>query len=191
MSRRLPVILTAAESDALLLAARASADGAKTPSKRHVAWRDFVMIQTGLLAGPRVSELCDLRVMDIDLAGATLAIIGGKGDKDRNVPIGVRLLVALREWIGARTEGYLFPGPHGKRLCPRTFQLRLAALAKSASIRKAIHPHLMRHSFACALLRSATDIREVQELLGHANLATTAIYLSVEVSRLKAAVDRL
>lgn len=191
MARRLPIVLTQAEIDALLLAARSAADNARTPTKQLAAWRDFVMITTGLKAGPRVSELCDLEVSDIDLAGSILSIKHGKGDKDRNVPIGRKLAVALREWIGDRTQGVLFPGPKGKRLTPRAFQLRLEALAKAAGITKDVHPHLLRHSFACALLRSGTDVREVQELLGHANLATTAVYLHVDPARLQAAVDRL
>ena len=87
MSRRLPSILTPSEIDALLTAARAAADAACRPARQHATWRDFVMVQTGLLAGPRVAELCCLEVTDIDLTGAVLAIRHGKGDKDRNVPI--------------------------------------------------------------------------------------------------------
>lgn len=191
MSRRLPSILTSPEVETLLTCARAAADAARTPVKQLAAWRDFVMIQTGLLAGPRVAELCALTVPDVDLAGAVLAIKRGKGDKDRNVPIGARLMPVLREWIGDRTTGWLFPGPGGRKLNPRTFQKRLAALARAARITKRVHPHLMRHVFACSLLRTGADVREVQDLLGHASLSTTAIYLHVEIGRLKGAVDRL
>lgn len=192
MSRRLPSILTPAEIDALLLAARIAADNARDGSaKRMAAWRDFVMIQTGLLAGCRVSELCNLRVEDVDLAGPVIRILRGKGDKDRNVPIGSRLLSVLRAWIGERKSGPLFPGPGGRRLSPRTFQVRLAELGRRAGIMKPVHPHLARHSFATGLLEKGTPIHEVQALLGHANLATTAIYLHVSVARLKGAVDRL
>ena len=190
MSRRLPSLLTASEIDALLFAARSAADSARSPSKQLGAWRDFVMVQTGLLAGPRVAELCALEVTDIDMVGAVLSIRHGKGDKDRNVPIGKKLLWVLAEWIGERKAGWLFPGQTGK-LAPRTFQVRLEKLAKAAGILKNTHPHMLRHAFACSLLRSDADIREIQELLGHANLATTAIYLHVDSARLKAAVDRL
>jgi site-specific recombinase XerD len=191
MPDRLPVILTAADINALLLTARLAADNARTPTKRLAAWRDFVMVETSLLSGPRVSELCDLQVTDIDLARAMLAIQLGKGSKDRNIPVGARLLIVLREWIGDRTAGWLFPGPKGRRLNPRTFQRRLDRLATVAGIAKDIHPHLLRHSFACSLLRSGADIREVQEALGHANLATTQVYLHVDQARLRAAMDRL
>ena len=192
MSRRLPVILTSAEIAALLNAARSAADAARTPTKQLAAWRDFIMIETGMRAGPRIAELCSLQVPDIDLVGAVLMIRRGKGDRDRNVPIGAKLLRMLREWIGERREGWVFSGPHGKKLSPRTFQLRLEQLAKAAGIhRRKAHPHVLRHCFACALLHTGSDIREVQELLGHTNLVTTAIYLHVQPEQLKAAVDRL
>lgn len=80
MPFRIPIVLTLPEIDALVLEARSAADRARTPAAALGAWRDFVMVQTGLLAGPRVSELCDLEVTDIDLAGAVLAIRHGKGN---------------------------------------------------------------------------------------------------------------
>lgn len=191
MRRRLPTVLTPIEIDALLLVARTAADSAKTPSKQFVAWRDFVMIQTGVLAGCRVSELCKLKVEDVDLAGPVIHILHGKGDKDRNVPIGSRLLIVLREWIGERKTSWLFTGPKGRKLAPRTFQSRLAAIGKKAGITKPVHPHLCRHTFASGLLEKGATIAEVQQLMGHASLQTTAVYLHVSVSRLKGAVDKL
>jgi site-specific recombinase XerD len=180
--RHLPQILTDAEIDSLLAAARAAADLAatSTPKKLHAAWRDFVMIQTGLLAGGRVAELCNLEVANIDLDGARLEIRRGKGNKDRNIPIGGKLVRVLREWIGGRKDGFLFPGPHGRRLNPRTFQLRLAKIAAAAGITKNVHPHQMRHFFACTALNVGGNVREVMELLGHADLTTTAMYLHLK-----------
>lgn len=189
--RRLPKILTSEEIDALMRAAIAAVNDARTETKQRAAWRDFVMLHVGLLAGCRVSELCNLRLENIDLDGATIAILHGKGDKDRNVPIGKKLMTILREWIGERKSGYLFPGPKGKRLTERRVQQRFNELGKKAGITKRVHPHRARHSFATMLLRSGADIKEVQDLMGHANLATTAVYLHVDTSRLKAAVDRL
>jgi site-specific recombinase XerD len=191
MSRRLPSILTTSEIDALLAAARAAADAARTPARQQATWRDFVMIQTGLLAGPRVAELCALEVADIDLAGAVLAIRHGKGDKDRNVSIAVKLLPALREWIGTRKSGWLFPGPNGKRLCTRAFQRRLVTLARAAGIVKATHPHMLRHSFATALLKRGVNLRIIQTLLGHSSVAVTEIYTHIDTSDMKLAVDLL
>jgi site-specific recombinase XerD len=190
--RRLPVILKPKEAAALVTQACAASDNAETPVKQFAARRDFAMIQTGLLAGPRIAELCALEVTDIDLEGAVLMIRLGKGGRDRNVPFGKKLLRVLRWWIGKRVDGFLFPGPNGKKLARRTFQVRLAELAKEAGIpRSKAHPHALRHSFACSLLRSGSDIKQIMELMGHANLATTAIYLSVESDHLRAAVDRL
>ena len=191
MPKRLPVPLKPAEIQALLLKAREEADGAKTPSKQMGAWRDFVMIQTGLLAGCRVSELCKLQVEDIDLPGAVLAIKEGKGKKDRNVPIGDRLAIILKSWIGERKTGWLFPGPKFKRLTTRAFQKRLAALGKRCGLLKSIHPHLTRHSFATSLLESGASIIELQELMGHASIKTTSVYLHVNVGRLKKVIDKL
>jgi site-specific recombinase XerD len=189
--KRLPTVLTPVEIEALLAAARSAADAARTPVKQFATWRDFVLVQTGLLAGCRVSELYKLKVEDVDLAAPVLHIVEGKGKKDRNVPIGAKLLIALREWIGERKTGYLFPGPKGKKLSERAFQVRLEQLGKKAGIVKHLHPHLMRHTFATALLRAGVDLRNVQQLLGHSNLQTTATYLHVDVSRLKGDVDRL
>ncbi len=191
MPRHLPVILTSSEIDALLRAARHTADHARTSSKQLGAWRDFVMVQTGLLAGPRVAELCGLTITDVDLAGAVLMIRGGKGDVDRNVPIGHKLLNILGPWIGERKTGWLFPGPKGKQLDPRTFQRRLVTLAKAARIIKNVHPHLLRHSFATALLKKGVNLRIIQALLGHARIGTTEIYAHVDTSDLKGAVDLL
>jgi len=190
--RALPTILKPAEAASLLAQACAAADAAATPAREFAAKRDYAMVQTGLLAGPRVAELCSILVTDIDLPGAVLMILHGKGDRDRSIPIGKKLLRVLRWWIGKRTEGFLFPGPNGKRLAKRTFQVRLAELAKAAGIgRKKAHPHALRHSFACSLLRTGSDLRQIMELLGHANLATTAIYLHVESESLRASCDRL
>ena len=160
--------------------------------KQFAARRDFAMVQTCLLAGPRVAELCDLEVDDIDLVGAVTMIRQGKGGKDRNIPFGKKPVAYCGWWVGKRTGGFLFPGPNGKRLAKRAFQVRLAGWGSLRwhTAAKA-HPHAARHSFACSLLRPGSDIREIMELMGHANLATTAIYLSVENERLRAACDRL
>jgi len=189
--RRLPVILTFDEVNSLISAALNAANGANTEGRRYRSWRDFVMVQTGVLAGPRVSELCDLEVSDIDLVGAVLNIRWGKGKKDRNVSIGAKLLIVLREWIGQRKKGWLFPGPKGKRLDPQTFQRRLIQLAKAAKVLKATHPHLLRHSFATLLVTKKVNLLVIQKLLGHANVATTQIYAHVCVEDMKGAVDLL
>ena len=192
MGRRLPVPLTPAEIDRLLQAAAAAIAEAETPARRRAAARDLAMIETGRLSGLRVSELCSLKIEHLDLDGQVLPVLRGKGGKDRNLPIADKLLAALSPWIGERKTGFLFSGPREKKLSPRTFQVRLDKLARRAGILKRVHPHQLRHTFATSYLRIAgNSIRDLQQLLGHANLQTTAVYLHVDVSRLKAGVDLL
>lgn len=164
---------------------------AKTPTKARKAYRDLVMVQTGRLAGLRVSELCGLTVEDLDLEDRRLEVRGGKGDKDRTIPIAKKLLPILRAWIGDRKTGFVFPSSGERQMTERAFSLRLVELGKKAGIRRQVHPHLLRHVFATSLLQTGTDLRDVQELLGHSNLQTTAVYLHVNVSRLNDDVDRL
>ncbi len=191
MSRRLPAFLRPAEVDALLNAARASVDHARTKSKRRCALRDLVMILTGLYCGLRVAELCALQVQELDLIEGTCFVNQGKGSKDRIVPVPDRIIPELQAWIGERKDGFAFPGPRGKWLSERTFQDRLEVLATAAGIGRECHPHTLRHVYATSLLKSGADIKDVQMLLGHANLATTALYLHCELSKLKSVVNRL
>jgi site-specific recombinase XerD len=189
--RALPLSLTPGEATSLLAQACAAADGARTPVKAEAARRDYVMIQTGLLAGPRLAELCNLKVVDVDLSSAVLEIRHGKGDKDRIVPLG-KLRVVLRSWIGDRTEGYLFPGPNGKRLGHRTFQSRLKRVMGAAKIQaQKAHPHILRHTFATTLLKKKVNLCVIQRLLGHSSVATTQIYLGVDVDDLREAIGAL
>jgi integrase/recombinase XerD len=182
--RRLPVFLRPAESRALLLAA-------PTP-------RDRLIIQLGLNTGLRVSEIVKLRVEDVDLVGGELLVRAGKGDKDRMVPLPSHLLRELEAWVGMRMDGPVFQrnGARGRPttnpyLSTRTVELMILAAADRAGIQKHITPHKMRHTYATELLRRGADIREIQELLGHANLSTTEIYTHVVVDRLRGAVERL
>lgn len=178
--------------DALLKTALAAVDNAPTSSKQLIAWRTFAMIETALKGGPRVAELCSLKVQDVDLMGAMLSIIEGKGSKDRNVSIGNKLVRILQEWIGDRRDGYLFPGPNGKRLSERTFQLRLEALCEAAGIpQHKRHPHCLRHTYATMLHRKKVSIRTIQAMLGHESIATTQIYVQVDSAEMKEAADRL
>jgi integrase/recombinase XerD len=190
--RRLPVTLTPLETEALLLCARSAADMARTPVKQRAAWRDFCLISTALLAGQRVAELCDLQVPDVDMERRIIAVRRGKGDRDRNVPMNKKLFTVLEQWIGARKTGYVFHGPGGRRLSVRTFQLRLVGLMTAAGIhRRKAHPHILRHSFATALLRKGVNLRVIQRLLGHSSVATTEIYTHVDEVDLKDGVDQL
>lgn len=190
--RRLPNYLNASELDTLIAFAKSSIDAARTSAKRLTAHRDYVMIETGHLTGVRVSEMCKLRVEEhIDLVGQVLAVKRGKGDRDRYIPIAEKLLPVLKTWLNGRTDGWLFPGPGGRKLSERSFRRRIADLAKRAGIAKRTHPHILRHTFATGYLRVDGDLKELQQLMGHSSLQTTAGYLHVEVSRLKRSIDRL
>lgn len=171
--------------------ARADLESARSRAKRFAAHRDVVMLCTASFTGTRVSELCKLMVENVDLAGRVLQVKRGKGDKDRNIPIAKKLLPVLAVWIGERKTGPLFPGPSGRALSRWTFYDRLKDLARRAGITKRVYPHLLRHTFATSLIDTGSPLHEVQELMGHADIQTTAIYLHVSVQRLQSSVDRL
>jgi integrase/recombinase XerD len=154
---------------------------------------DRILVLCGLFLGLRVSELCELRVEDIELERRLAMVRGGKGDKDRNLPIAARLVGSLREWIGGRRDGWLFPSPREPRqhVSVRYVQVMVKRAALAAGVTRKVTPHILRHSFATNLLHKGADLREVQELLGHSSVATTEIYTHVMPDRLRGAVDRL
>jgi integrase/recombinase XerD len=159
--------------------------------------RDHTLATVALLAGLRVSEIVNLRVEDIDFEESTLMVVEGKGRKDRMVLMPSRLAMTLREWIGDRTEGYVFPATratHGAtgHLSQRTVQRIVKDAAARAGIPRHITPHKLRHTYATKALRAGLSLREVQELLGHASVATTEIYCHVVVDdKVKTALERL
>ncbi len=145
----------------------------------------------GLLLGLRVSEICSLRVGDVDLDERTVFVNQGKGKKDRFVAMPDRLAAPLGDFLGARRAGWLFTSYRGNKLTSRTIQLMVQRLSGEAGILRRISPHSLRHSFATQLLSTGADIFEIQQLLGHASISTTSIYLHCSTDRLKAAVNRL
>jgi integrase/recombinase XerD len=178
--RKLPKFLREDELEGLLAAARTE--------------RDRVLVSAGLYLGLRVAELCKLRVEDLDLDERTAFVNQGKGGKDRVVPIPLRFVPALRAWVGPRRRGPLFPSPRDphKPLTTRAVRYLVLRLAERAGVdRIRVSPHKLRHTFATRLLARGADLREIQELLGHANIQTTTIYAAVVTERLRAAVDRL
>lgn len=155
--------------------------------------RDRLILQIGLLAGLRVSEIVSLRVEHVDLDSGILEVHAGKGDKDRNLPLHPRLVEPLRAWIGERQTGYLFPSrrsgqPH---LGVRQVQRMVKCVARDAEIARVITPHKLRHTFATTLLAKGADLLEIKDLLGHASVATTQIYAHALPERLRGAVERL
>lgn len=179
--RKLPQILDADEMTQLV----------EVPTDAPLGLRDRAMLELMYSSGLRVSELCALRWRDLDLAEA-LVRVSGKGGKVRIVPVGSHALAALNEWKDdqkAAPDAPVLPGRGGKPITPRAVQLRLRQLAQRQGIWKRVHPHLLRHSFASHVLESSGDLRGVQELLGHADIATTQIYTHLDFQRLAKVYD--
>jgi len=149
------------------------------------------VLETMYGAGLRISEALNLRVPDVDSARMTLRVVGGKGQKDRYLPLSPTLLTRLREyWKVYRPPDFLFPGEsQDKPLHPTMIQRVVIAARRELRIRKAIKSHTLRRSYATHLLERGIDLRTIQELLGHRSLNTTAIYLHVATKRLRETGD--
>ena len=178
---RLPRYLTVAELEALLAVPDTS-----TP----LGLRDRAIIEVLYAAGLRVSELVGLDLADVDLAQAQVRVVG-KGSKERIGLLGRPAVKAVRVYLeagrpallGQRTTKALWLNHRGGRLTVRGVALMLERAGLQAGLRTPVSPHVLRHSFATHLLDGGADLRVVQELLGHANLATTQIYTHVSQSR--------
>jgi integrase/recombinase XerD len=157
-----------------------------------VGVRDLAMIELLYSCGLRVSELCTLRVADVQMEQGCLRCIG-KGDKERLVPVGREALKAVREYLrSSRPEllreaasPYLFLNQRGRRLDRIRFWKTLGEYGRKAGLRKVLTPHMLRHSFATHLLDRGADLRSVQMMLGHSDISTTQIYTHVVEERLK------
>jgi len=159
-------------------------------SSDPLALRDRAILELFYSSGLRLAELTGLDIADLDLAEG-LVRVTGKGAKTRIVPVGSAARAALAAWLAARpAEGQaLFTGRRGARLGVRAVQLRLRRRAREQGLAVPVHPHMLRHSFASHLLESSGDLRAVQELLGHANLATTQIYTHLDFQHLAKVYD--
>ena len=180
--RRLPAILP--EDGVRRLIEADSED--KTPA----ALRDRAILETLYSSGLRVSELTGLNWRDIDDEVGMVLVRSGKGNKDRVVPIGEPALDALKAWRRAMPKAWELDGPvitnlRGGRLTPRAVENILARRIVTAGLVTSITPHGLRHCFATHLLDSGADLRSIQEMLGHASLATTQRYTHVSVNHLK------
>ncbi len=180
---RLPAVLSAGEVEELLR----QPDPGKAPGVR-----DRAMLEVMYAAGLRVSELIRLSLNDVNLEAGYLRA-RGKGSKERIVPLGRAACRALKTYLdGPRrlspvrsSDPVLFPGRSGKGLTRQGFWKILKGYARAAGIQKPLSPHILRHSFATHLLEGGADLRSVQSMLGHADIATTQIYTHVSRDRLK------
>lgn len=159
----------------------------------EISVRDKAIMELFYSSGLRLSELVGLDLTDIKLADRTVRVLG-KGKKERELPVGRYAVEALSRWLLERNKlanvgnTALFVGVQGERISPRTVQKQVALWARRQGLVH-FHPHMFRHSFATHLLESSQDIRGVQELLGHANLATTQIYTHLDFQHLAKIYD--
>lgn len=179
--RKLPQVLDPDETARLV----------EVPADAPLGRRDRAMLELFYSSGLRLSELCALRWRDLDLDEG-LVEVQGKGGKQRRVPVGRYARAALAQWraeTGGEGNSPVFPGRGGGALSPRAVQLRLRTLARRQGLFKRVHPHLLRHSFASHILESSGDLRGVQELLGHADIATTQVYTHLDFQHLAKVYD--
>lgn len=191
--RRLPRVLKVPEAAATVEASLPRRAG---PRREALGLRDRAVLEVLYDAGLRVAELCALDVGDLDLPGGRVRVTG-KGGKARVVPLGEcatdALLAYLQTGRPALAAGpcpAVFLHARGGRLSQRSVRSQVAAAARAAGVTGRVHPHTLRHSFATHLLEGGADLRAVQELLGHARLATTQVYTHLSRQRLKAVYDR-
>ena len=196
--RTLPEVLSVDEM-AVVLGAPPMPKNSEEPSEDAevaMAARDTAIMELLYATGIRVSELCGLDREDIDESRRVVRVLG-KGAKERSVPYGVPAERALRAWLARRGEltvpgspDGVFLGRRGGRIDPRTVRGIVYERTALRGGKDRVGPHALRHSAATHLLEGGADLRTVQELLGHATLATTQIYTHVSVDRLKATYDQ-
>ncbi|WP_273429149.1 tyrosine recombinase XerC [Chitinibacter tainanensis] len=164
------------------------------PDDNALDSRDKAMFELAYSAGLRVSEIVGLQLPLLDLAHG-MATIHGKGNKTRLVPIGQEAQQALRQWLLRRPElvrgstQAVFVSQNGAALTTRAVQLRLRHWQQTLGIAEPLYPHKLRHSCATHLLQSSGDLRAVQELLGHASIATTQVYTHLDFQHLAQVYD--
>lgn len=178
VGRSLPKPLSVTEVDELL----------EQPMKRNTpeAKRDRAMLELLYATGLRVTELVSLEVDDVNMSGPYVRCMG-KGSKERTIPIHEQAAAAVAEYLNEgraalvknRKENALFVNRRGERLTRQGFWLILKQYAKEANISTPVTPHTLRHSFATHMLRGGAPLRNVQELLGHANISTTQVYTQI------------
>ncbi|WP_305881945.1 tyrosine recombinase XerC [Gilvimarinus sp. DA14] len=160
-----------------------------------VSVRDRAIVELFYSSGLRLSELVGINVTDLDLRDGSV-LVTGKGNRQRRVPVGRCAITALQAWLNERkqhapaAEPALFLSNRGKRISQRNVQARLQQISLRQGMGQPVHPHMLRHSFASHMLESSSDLRLVQELLGHANISTTQIYTHLDFQHLAKVYDQ-
>jgi len=201
LEKRLPRFLTKQQMEALLLApatlleSQKQRSGPGRPISAQVCLRDIAVLETIYSCGLRISELCGLRVNDID-GSEQIVRVRGKGKKERLVPVGQPALAAIQNYWTSLREAPTGLNPvfcsdtkKAGPLSPLQLSRRLKNYLAIAGLDPKLTPHKLRHSYATHLLDAGADLRSVQELLGHAHLITTQVYTHVTTERLKKAYD--
>lgn len=188
--RTLPEVLEIADAKVAMdsLATRAAEE--ETP----ISLRDVAIVELLYATGARVAELCGLDLSDIDYDRQTIRVLG-KGNKERTIPLGNPAMKALNAWLkegrdlvkNLQSENAVFLGARGKRIDQRTVRTVVYNALQAIEGIERMGPHALRHSAATHLLEGGADLRTVQEILGHASLATTQIYTHVSTERLQKA----
>lgn len=202
--RHLPKFLTRKQMEDLLeaplrllttTAASSEASEVRRAALVCACYQDAAVLETIYSCGLRISEICGLRVDDLDWS-EQLVRVRGKGRKERLVPIGSKALEAIRKYWsvlpqapGAGAPVFLSPRGPGP-ISARGLQLRLKRHLAAAGLDPQLSPHKLRHSYATHLLDAGADLRSVQELLGHAHLVTTQVYTHLTTDRLKRAYEQ-
>ena len=159
-----------------------------------LALRDRAMLELFYSSGLRLSELAGLTIDRVDWASGEVRV-WGKGAKERIVPVGEPALKALTRWCAARADlaakdsTMLFVSQHGAPISVRSIQARLKEWAIKQGLPRHVHPHMLRHSFASHVLQSSGDLRAVQEMLGHASIASTQVYTHLDFQYLSKVYD--
>jgi integrase/recombinase XerD len=184
LTKALPEVLNEAEVEALLAAPDLS---------KANGLRDRAMLETLYAAGLRISELVNLRMEGLRYDMMAYLLVRGKREKERIVPVDEGTYGFIKKYLeegrgkllGKRSSPYLFVTNRGTRLSRKTFWALVRTYAHKTAIKRAVYPHMLRHSFATHLLEHGADLRSVQTLLGHSDITTTQIYTQVHRERLR------
>lgn len=179
MARKLPQIPDFRDLDRLIKATRTE--------------RERLMMMLARYLGLRVSEVCKLQAQHLDFSQNFLMVREGKGKKDRSIPIPAFLIGPLRGFIGAKTEGHVFPSPRGGRLTNRAVQLLVKRLVSRAGLKdrpRFFTPHKLRHQFISTMLSAGVPVHEARDLAGHSSIAVTDRYSHSSPEHLRRAIEK-